>query len=145
MKPFKSSRMIQIKIHLIALCIGGIAVILLKLPESWGFYVLLITAILALSRIIYFIFFGINIKKLQFINSEQSKFKMKFRLGMSSMYKIKGEILDDVHVSTQDLKQLISRNTTRMHLKDTLSYYGDNVTIRYKYRNELLQIRFYIK
>jgi hypothetical protein len=145
MKRAKFPIFIQLKIYMVSLFIGALLVIYFRLPEHWYFYALFFGIMIPLGRLIYFLFVGISIKDLEFMNHEKTLFEMKFRLGLSKLYKLKGEIQQDTNLTEKELKSLISKNTTRTHLQDALSYYADNVTLHYKYNQDNLSIRFFIK
>lgn len=115
--------------------------IILEVQPKWYVYIIIYILSMIIGKFIYVLQKGVNLPKVQFVDSESEYqlFYGELQLGFSKIIQIKGTFNNSIGFSERDITSLIYNNTTR-EMVMPLYKYGKQVTLSFKVNDSLIEV-----
>jgi hypothetical protein len=117
----------------------------LNWQHKWYLFLILFFISRYISNFFFMYFYGINILKLEFLESENTvlqEFTCEYLLGFSEKKYIKGEFNNKLNLNKEDIRHIIYSQTNRKDLRESIIF-GNSTKKDYKYRDNYFSIEFY--
>ena len=133
----------NITLAVITIILFSIAIILKKEP-SWYIFILVYGLSMYIGLFLFYVFEGISIQKMQFVDSENDNqlFYCQLQLGMfGEVILIRGTFENTLNLNEIEITQLISYNTPRYRIMP-LYKNREEVSIEYNVKDSIININF---